>query len=138
MRDYTLSELTVGLKEEFTTELTQEMQETFMELTGDVNPMHTDDAYAASNGYRERILYGMLTSSFYSTLAGCYLPGKYCVLQEVSIAFASPAYAGDKICVSGTVAQVYEELKRVKIKVRIQDQNGRCISRGHIIAGVLR
>lgn len=91
MRDYTLSELTVGLKEEFTTELTQEMQEAFMELTGDVNPMHTDDAYAASNGYRERILYGMLTSSFYSTLAGCYLPGKYCVLQEVSIAFASPA-----------------------------------------------
>lgn len=138
MKEYKLSDLTPGISEQFDVVVTKEMQDTFRDLTGDLNPMHIDCEYAISNGYNDIIIFGMLTSSFYSTLAGCWLPGKYCVLQETNISFASPAYIGDILTVSGTVTTVYEELKRVRIKVRITDQNGKTISRGNIVTGVLK
>lgn len=138
MREYVLEQLVPGLTEQFDVTVTEEMQRAFTELTGDVNPLHTDREYAEGAGYRDRVVYGMLTSAFYSTLAGCYLPGKYCVFQEIGISFANPVYIGDVLTVSGTVDRVYPELKRVKIKVRITNSSGAAVSRGSIVTGVLK
>ncbi len=138
MKTYTLSELSPGITEQFTIVLTKEMQDTFLSLSGDANPMHNDKNYALENGYSDVVAFGMLTSSFYSTLAGCWLPGKFCLLQEINISFANPAYIGDTLTVIGTVSDVNEEFKRIKIKVRIKNQNDKTISRGYIITGVLK
>lgn len=138
MREYVLEQLVPGLTEQFTVTVTEEMQRAFTEITADVNPLHTDKDYAEEAGYRDRVVYGMLTSSFLSTLAGCYLPGKYCVFQELSLSFANPVYIGDTLTVSGTVDRVYPELKRVKIKVRITNSSCMTVSRGSIVTGVLK
>lgn len=138
MNEYILEQLTPGVKEQFTVTITENMQKTFTTMTGDVNPLHTDSTYASEAGYRDKVVYGMLTSSFYSTLAGCYLPGKYCVFQELNLSFANPVYIGDTLTISGIVDKVYPELKRVKIKVRITNQDGKTVSRGNIVTGVLK
>lgn len=138
MKEYVLDQLTPGLTEHFTVTVTEEMQKAFTTITDDVNPLHTDSRYATEAGYSERVVYGMLTSSFYSTLAGCYLPGKHCVFQEISLSFANPVYIGDTLTVSGTVQRIYPELKRAKIKVRITNQDNMTVSRGSIVTGVLK
>ncbi len=75
MNHYTISELTIGLTESFTVEVTEEMQDKFTEISEDINPMHIDEDYAKKHGCKGRLVYGMLTSSFYSRLACVYLLG---------------------------------------------------------------
>ena len=90
MNHYTLSELAVGQSESFTVTVTQEMMEDFYRLTGDDSPIHRSEEYAAGRGYPGRVVYGMLGASFFSTLAGVYLPGEHCLLHGVEAKFARP------------------------------------------------
>jgi len=138
MKEYIFNDLYIGLSEHFSVTLTEEMHKTFTALSGDINPMHIDNDYAVSKGYSSCVVYGMLTSSFISTLAGCWLPGKYCLLQEVKTSFANPAYIGDTLTITGTVSELYENFRRAKIKVCITNQDNRTISRGYIVTGVLK
>ena len=75
MNHYTMADMTPGLTEEFTVTVTAEMMDAFCTLTGDVSPIHMDEDYAKGRGYPGRVVYGMLGASFFSTLAGVYLPG---------------------------------------------------------------
>ena len=81
MNHYTLAEMTPGLTEQFTVTVTPEMMDAFCKLTGDVSPIHMDEDYAKGRGYPGRVVYGMLGASFFSTLAGVYLPGEHCLLH---------------------------------------------------------
>jgi acyl dehydratase len=49
--------------------------ERFREDSGDINPLHLDRDYARARGFPDVVVYGLLASSFYSTLVGVYLPG---------------------------------------------------------------
>ena len=82
MNHYTLAEMTPGLTEEFTVTVTPEMMDAFRAITGDVSPIHIDADYAKGRGYPGRVVYGMLGASFFSTLAGVYLPGEFGVRVE--------------------------------------------------------
>ena len=83
MNHYTLAEMTPGLTEEFTVTVTPEMMDAFRAITGDVSPIHIDADYARGRGFPGRVVYGMLGASFFSTLAGVYLPGEHCLLHGV-------------------------------------------------------
>jgi len=95
----------VGLRESFTTRVTSEMVDMFTEMSGDINQLHIDTEFARKKGYPYRVVYSMLTASLYSTLAGVYLPGKNCLLYSVDSKFVAPVFRGDKLTVSGEVAE---------------------------------
>ena len=90
MNEYTFDELAVGMSESFSVTVTPEMLDRFRTDTGDINPLHNDEAFALERGYTGRVAYGMLTASFLSTLAGVYLPGKWCLIQRVETDFPEP------------------------------------------------
>ena len=50
MNKYSFSDIRIGMSEQFECTITQEMQEAFTNLTGDINPMHLDAAYAKRGG----------------------------------------------------------------------------------------
>jgi 3-hydroxybutyryl-CoA dehydratase len=120
MNEYTFETLYPGLEESFDVEITEEMMLFFRRFTGDTSLLHTDIQYAKSKGYERELVYGVLTSSFYSTLLGVYLPGKYNLSQEYHISFNAPVYVGDKLMVSGVVKEINDTLKRVVIKAKIR------------------
>lgn len=101
MNEYTFDELSVGQKESFTAEITEEMMDKFRDISGDVNPLHTDAEFAKCKGFPGRVTYGMLVASLYSRLAGVYLPGKNCLLQSVQSDFMRPVFAGDTLAIEG-------------------------------------
>ena len=105
MNHYTLAEMTPGLTESFTVTVTEEMMQAFERLTGDCSPIHVDENYAKARGYGGRVVYGMLGASFFSTLAGVYLPGEHCLLHGVECKFARPVFIGDTLTVTGTVVR---------------------------------
>lgn len=136
MNHYTISQLEIGQKETFTVCISEEMQEAFMKLTGDVNPMHMEDAYAREKGFEGRLVYGMLTASFYSTLVGVYLPGEKCLFQECDVSWRKPVYIGDELIITGEVKEKDERWQRVTIKAHMVNQNGEKVSKATLVVGI--
>ncbi len=138
MNHYTLAEMQPGLTESFTVTVTQEMMDAFLSLTGDCSPIHVDEDYAKGRGYPGRVVYGMLGASFFSTLAGVYLPGEHCLLHGVDCKFARPVFVGDTLTISGTVTHVSEAVSEAEIKATITNQDGKKVTRGVIRAGLAK
>ncbi len=138
MNEYTFDQLTVGLTEQFTVTVTQEMMDRFCADTGDINPLHRDGAFAKEQGFAGQVTYGMLTASFLSTLAGVYLPGKWCLIQRVETDFPRPVYPGDVLTVEGTVKEKDETFRFIVISVRIKNAAGKPVLRGKMQLGVLK
>ena len=44
--------------------------QTFSDLTGDNNPLHMDSSYAENTTFKKRVVHGMLSASFISTIIG--------------------------------------------------------------------
>jgi 3-hydroxybutyryl-CoA dehydratase len=137
MNVYKISDISVGMKESFKRTITAEMMQRFMEITADENPLHVDESYAKSKGFPNRVAYGMLTASFISTLGGCYIPGKYCLIRGVEIKFAKPVYIGDELTILGEISRVDAGLKYLEVKVTIWNQKNEKVLRGLLKAGVM-
>jgi 3-hydroxybutyryl-CoA dehydratase len=136
MNAYRWSELYTGLAHSFEVELTAFMMRQFLELSGDNNPLHLDPAFAASAGFPDVVVYGMLTSTLYSRLVGVYLPGRYCLLQGISLDLSKPAYIGDQLTVKGEIAHLNEAYRRIEIKAVIE-KGSEVISKAKIRVGLL-
>ena len=143
MNEYRFDDLLVGMKVSFDhlerggiIEITPSSLEKFQELSGDISPIHVDERYARDRGFHGLVCYGMLVSSFYSTLVGTYLPGKYALLQKAQISMTNPVYIGDRLTVTGTVKALHTSLKLVTIKAWIHNQNGETVSRATLEVGV--
>ena len=137
MNEYKISDIYLGMKESFGITITEDMMQKFLDITGDVNPLHSCDNYAKERGFKSRVVYGLLTASLISTLGGCYLPGKFCLIQGVEIKCVKPVFIGDTLEVVGEVSKVDNDLCYTEIKVLIRNQNGEKVLRGVLKAGVL-
>ena len=136
MNSYTFNQINIGDSESFVCDITEEKMRLFYELSGDCSPIHMNSDYAAKRGYEGRVCYGMLLASFFSTLAGVYLPGEHCLLHSVDSKFVSPVFIGDTLTVSGTVTEKNELFKEITIKADIKNQKGKKVCRAVIKAGL--
>ena len=137
MNSYKFVDINVGLEESFSVRVNSEKQDKFLKISGDINPLHTDAEYSKSKGFSDRVVYGMLTSSFFSTLVGVYLPGKYCILQGVDIQFSKPVYIDDILTITGKVIYINEAYKQLEIKAVIINQDNKKVSKATIKVGVI-
>ena len=135
MNSYRLEDISPGLSCSFQVDVTIQMVDQFSVLSGDDNPLHCELAFAQSRGYRDRVVHGMLTASFYSTLVGIYLPGRYALLQGVDASFLSPVFPGDRLTVFGEISAVHHELRQIEIRAHITNQSGTRVSRAKIRSG---
>lgn len=137
MNEYKFSDIKVGLTESFDTKIDISMMDKFLDISNDTNPLHIDENYAKKQGFANRVVYGLLTSSFYSTLVGVYLPGKYCILQGIDIQFSKPVYIDDMLNISGKVSYINEAYKQIEIKAVITNQDNKKVSKATIKVGVM-
>ncbi len=137
MQEYLFSEIEIGLKHSFEAGIDEARMQKFLEISGDINPMHIDTEYAKTKGMIGRVVYGMLTSSFYSTLVGVYLPGKFALLHSIEVQFSKPVFIGDKLVVIGEVSSVNEMFRQIEVKAYILNQNSEKISRAKIKIGLV-
>lgn len=141
MNDWKFEELFIGQKETFSVEVTREMEDNFRAISGDCNPLHRDDAFAMEIGdgkFSRHVCFGMLTASFYSTLAGVYLPGKYSLLHSLNIKFQKPVYAGEVLTVSGEIVKKQDDLKLILVKAVIKNADSQTVSKADMKVLVLR
>lgn len=138
MNNYKFEDLKIGMSESFSLTVTEEMMKSFLDLSGDENPLHNDEEFAKSQGYDSKVVYGLLTTSFISKLVGVLLPGKYCLLQGIDLKFVKPVYVNDVLMVRGTVDELHESVKRLTVKVEVINQDEKKVLKGKVEVGFLK
>ena len=137
MNHYKYDEIEVGMVESFSRTITEQMQEMFLQISGDENPLHNDADFAKEKGYIDKVVYGMLTASLFSTLAGVYMPGEKSLLQSVESKFVKPVYIGDELTVTGKVVEKSETYELIRVKAEIRNQRGEKVCRGLLQIGLI-
>ena len=88
----------------------------FAGVSGDTNPIHLNDQYAAATPFKTRIAHGMLTASFISTVLGTKLPGPGCIYISQTLKFLAPVRAGDTVQARVTVSELVPKKRRASLK----------------------
>ncbi len=101
-----LEDLSVGQAAEATRTVTAEDIDLFARVTGDRNPIHVDEAYAAATSFKHRIAHGMLGAGFISALLGETLPGPGAVYISQSLKFKRAVMIGDAVTTRAEVTSV--------------------------------
>jgi acyl dehydratase len=111
-------------------EVTAEEVDSFARLSGDVNPLHLDDAFAEERGFRGRVVYGALVNAFISRILGTELPGPGCLWLSQTTRFAKPVYVADPIEVVVRVTHKSESLRMLVLETTVQNLRGETLLQG--------
>jgi 3-hydroxybutyryl-CoA dehydratase len=116
MHGYYLEDLTVGMTSAFGKTVTEADIMAFAGVSGDTNPVHLHEEFAASTMFKGRVAHGMLSASFISTILGTKLPGPGCIYVSQNIQFKAPVRAGDTVTARATITEIIPEKRRVVLK----------------------
>ncbi|HEY8182509.1 MAG TPA: MaoC family dehydratase [Thermoanaerobaculia bacterium] len=133
-----IEDFQVGQHVTFTKTFTEEDMQRFIEITGDVNPLHVDDAFARKTKFGRRVLQGMLTASILSTMVGMLLPGRGAIYRSQTLNFLLPVYLGDTVTAHFVVRAIDREKHRLTIDSWIENAAGERVIEGTCEAGLLR
>lgn len=117
---YTFDKLFVGQTDFFEEKITDDLIESFANLSGDHNPLHIDSSYADKTEFKKPIAHGFIGGMFFSRLVGMYLPGAYSLYLTQNLRFRSPLHAGNIVRVVGKITQKIEALKVVKMYLQVE------------------
>jgi len=98
--------LILGDKTSRTKTITNDVIRSFAELTGDTNPVHLDDTYAAGTRFGRRIAHGMIAAGLISATLANDLPGPGTVYLGQTLQFKAPVYPGDTITATVEVKSI--------------------------------
>ncbi len=111
--------------------------EAFVRLTGDTNPLHTDEAFAAETSFKHRVVHGMLTASFISTVIGTRLPGEGALWFEQLTKFLAPVRIGEEVRVRVRVKHKSQAQRVVVLETVVFGEGGRRVIEGEAKVKVL-
>ncbi len=106
---------------------------TFARISGDQNPIHLDDDFAATTRFKQRLVHGILTSGMISALLGMELPGPGSVYIKQSLNFRAPVYIGDTITASVTVTAIRPDKPIVTLETVCKNQAGTVVIDGEAV-----
>jgi 3-hydroxybutyryl-CoA dehydratase len=105
----------------------------FAQVSGDQNPLHLDDAYAATTRFGQRIVHGMLTASLISATIASDLPGEGTVYISQTLQFKAPVFIGDTITAAIEVVKFRAEKRIATLTTTCTNQNGTVVIDGQAV-----
>ncbi|HVF66450.1 MAG TPA: MaoC family dehydratase [Pyrinomonadaceae bacterium] len=128
----------VGDSAEVSKTITDDDVRAFAELTGDRNPVHLDEEYAAATRFGRRIAHGMLGASLISAVLAGELPGPGSVYLSQTLRFTAPVFLGDTVTARVTVTNVREDKPVVTLETACTNQRGERVVEGEAVVLVPR
>ncbi|MBO6574615.1 MAG: MaoC family dehydratase [Rhodothermales bacterium] len=119
MNPNTYDALEVGQSYSVDRLITAEDVRTFADLTGDDNPIHIDEEFAAGTRFGKTVVHGVLLLGIISKVLGRDFPGPGCIAVSISSKFLRPVPVGSTITVEVRVAEKLEKYRHIKMKVYV-------------------
>jgi 3-hydroxybutyryl-CoA dehydratase len=108
-------DLRIGMREVLMRTVMDEDVIGFARLSGDENPIHLSEGYAAKTRFGQRIAHGLYTASLISAVLGTRLPGPGAVYRSQTLNFHAPVKIGDVVTVIVEVAELVPEGRQVRL-----------------------
>ena len=111
---YCFEDLQLGMEASFARTVAESDILGFATVTGDKNPVHLDEAYAAKTMFKTRIAHGMLTASYISAVFGMELPGPGAIYVSQTLNFRGPVKIGDRVIAKVTLVELLPAKRRAR------------------------
>jgi len=122
--------LVVGQKASRSLTLTPEHVRLYSEITGDRNPLHFDEQFAAATKFGRLVVQGGLTTGLLHALVAMDMPGPGTVFLSQNWKFTAPVYIGDTITAEAEVLSVHASKPVSQLKIRVARQEGETVLEG--------
>jgi 3-hydroxybutyryl-CoA dehydratase len=130
-------DIKIGDKFSIERAITDELLRDFARLSGDHNPIHLDEGFAAKTRFGKRIAHGMLSGAFISAVLGYEFRERKIVYLSQSMRFTAPAFIGDTITTTATVTRIREDKGIVFLETNCTNQNGETTLKGEAVVMML-
>lgn len=109
-------DLSLGMTETYAKEVKSSDVVGFAEITGDRNPIHLSEHFAARTPFKGRIAHGLYTAGLISAVIGTRLPGPGAIYVSQTLRFLAPVKIGDTVEASVEVVELDAQRQRAKLK----------------------
>ena len=120
----------VGQTASRTLTVTAEHVRIYAELTGDRNPLHFDEGFAAGTRFGRLVAQGGLTTGLLHALVAMDLPGPGTVFLSQEWKFTAPVFIGDTITAHAEVLSVHATKPVTRLGVRVMRAGGETVLEG--------
>jgi acyl dehydratase len=110
--------------------LTEDHVRKYSEISGDFNPLHFDEAFAAATPFGRLVVQGGLTTGLLHALVAMDLPGPGSVFMSQNWKFTAPVFIGDTITARAEVIKVHPTKPVTQLSVQITRQDGVTVLEG--------
>ena len=110
--------------------LTAEHVRKYSEISGDFNPLHFDEAFAAQTKFGRLVVQGGLTTGLLHALVAMDMPGPGSVFLSQNWKFTAPVYIGDTITAEAVVRSVHATKPVSELAIRVWRQDGETVLEG--------
>jgi len=130
LSNHTFDEITIGQTASYSRVIGEQEILLFAAASGDVNPVHLDEAYAAETVFKGRIAHGMLTGAVISAALALELPGPGCIYLGQTLRFRLPVKIGDELTAHLEVTEKREDKKFITLDCSVTNQHGKVVASG--------
>ena len=116
LRVLAFDDLHVGMRESLMKTVMESDVVGFARISGDDNPLHLCDVYAAHTRFGQRIAHGLYTASLISAVLGTRLPGPGAVYRSQTLNFHAPVKIGDVVEVIVEVVELTPKGRTARLR----------------------
>jgi 3-hydroxybutyryl-CoA dehydratase len=109
-------DLSIGMTETYSKTVRSSDVVGFAEITGDRNPIHLSEHFAAKTPFKGRIAHGLYTAGLISAVIGTRLPGPGAIYISQTLKFLAPVKIGDTVDAIVEVNELNAERQRAKLR----------------------
>jgi 3-hydroxybutyryl-CoA dehydratase len=132
-KELTYEEIEVGDTSSFTKTVAECDVYQFAGITGDFNPMHVNADFAKKTFFQDRIVHGMLTGSFISTVLGMKLPGPNTIYLSQTLKFVAPVKIGETIKAEVEVIEKIDKKSQIRLRTTVSKLDGTKVIEGEAL-----
>ena len=132
------SKMIKGDKFEFLFKISKTIYNGFIELFNDKNPLHVDESFAQSKGFKSMVMHGNILGGFLSYFIGECLPMKNVIIHSQEIKYIKPVYLNQSVQFKAEVMEIYKSVNVVEFKFYFEDEDSNKIAKGKIQIGIIQ
>jgi 3-hydroxybutyryl-CoA dehydratase len=126
-------DIQIGDTAEFSKTITEYDVYAYAGITGDFNPVHINEEFAKESMFKGRIVHGMLTASFISTVLGTKLPAENTIYLSQNVKFLATVKFGDTITAKVEVIEKRDDKHIIKLRTTVVNQRGEMVVDGEAV-----
>lgn len=129
----------IKIGDKFTTskKITDDVVRKFAELSGDFNPIHLDEEFAAKTLFGKRIAHGMISGALISAVLGYEFKERKIVYLSQTMKFIAPVFLDDTVTATATVTKIREDKPLVTLETVCTNQNCETTLNGEAVVMIL-